>query len=83
MSLAVGGDAFWKGFLNVLPIFPEGMGAAWLIASGPPVLGLALMGAWLIENVLERVEWLAFRWKACPKCGMKRWSRGFTSGFGL
>jgi hypothetical protein len=36
-----------------------------------------------IHHVLRLVERLAFIRRRCPACGSRKWSRGFTSGFGL
>jgi hypothetical protein len=44
---------------------------------------LALAGAWAINVVLEWIEWIVVARQACPECGGRRWSRGFTRGFGL
>ena len=33
--------------------------------------------------MLEWIEFLAFYRRKCPVCGGRRWSRGFTRGFGL
>ena len=36
-----------------------------------------------INWLLELIEYLIVRRKPCPNCGAKRWSRGYTGGFGL
>lgn len=43
----------------------------------------AVIGGLLLNCVLEFIEWLAFCLRKCPKCGSRRWSWGFTRGFGL
>ena len=42
-----------------------------------------MIGAILMNTFLELLEWLAFSCRRCPKCGRRRWSWGFTRGFGL
>ena len=49
-----------------------------------PVLPVAaFFGAAILHLILEAIEWLAFCRRRCPSCGSRRWSWGFTSGFGL
>lgn len=57
----------------------------WWAEFGSPVLVLVLgiVGAIAINLVLQLVEYLAFVWRKCPGCGARRWSWGFTRGFGL
>jgi hypothetical protein len=54
----------------------------WLIAviAGPI---LVIVGMVLINFLLELFEYLAFAWRRCPQCRARRWSWGFTRGFGL
>ena len=37
----------------------------------------------ILNAILELIEWLVFFRRRCPLCGRKRWSWGFTRGFGL
>ncbi|WP_081610882.1 MULTISPECIES: hypothetical protein [Rhodopirellula] len=39
--------------------------------------------ALLLNYLLELIEYLMFVARKCPKCGARRWSWGFTRGFGL
>jgi hypothetical protein len=43
----------------------------------------AVIGGLLLNYVFEFVEWLVYCRRKCPKCGSRRWSWGFTRGFGL
>lgn len=48
------------------------------------VLVVVFVGMLVINFVIELIEWLAFaRRRPCPKCGARRWSWGYTQGFGL
>lgn len=49
----------------------------------PLGLLLILVGMLAIKFALEAVEWVAFCRRRCPACGSRKWSRGFTRGFGL
>ena len=44
---------------------------------------LAFIGAILLNYVFEFIEYLAFCLRKCPKCGSRKWSWGYTRGFGL
>ena len=46
-------------------------------------VALALVGMIVINFVLELAEWLIFARRRCPLCNARRWSWGFTRGFGL
>jgi len=37
----------------------------------------------LLKFLLELIEYLAIRRRPCARCGERRWSWGFTRGFGL
>jgi hypothetical protein len=64
-----------KGFLSGLGLWK------WL---GLPLLPVAaFFGALILNWLLEAMEWLAFCFRKCPKCGKRHWSWGFTSGFSL
>lgn len=63
-------------------VFFDGLGWWWLLAA-PTVLVLALSAAFLLNMILACLEWLAFCLRRCPECGARRWSFGFTQGFGL
>jgi hypothetical protein len=58
---------------------PAWVGAA-AVAAG---LALVLAGAAAVKGVLELAEYLAFVRRRCPGCGRRRWSWGFTRGFGV
>lgn len=47
------------------------------------VLVLTIVGAVAIKLLIELAEYLTFVWRRCPTCGARRWSWGFTRGFGL
>jgi hypothetical protein len=63
-------------------LFPSGLGWWWLIAA-PGILLLSLPAAYLLNLVLEGLEWLFYCRRRCPSCGARSWSWGFTQGFGL
>jgi hypothetical protein len=69
--------------LAVIPrIFGPGLGWWWL-AAAPAAVALSLPAAYLLDLVLEGIEWLLFCLRRCPSCGARSWSWGFTQGFGL
>lgn len=49
------------------------------------VVGLVLagVGVVVVKYGLELLEYLMFAWRRCPQCGLRRWSWGFTRGFGM
>lgn len=49
------------------------------------ILGFVFLfiAAMILNTILELIEWLAFCLRRCPDCGCRRWSWGFTRGFGL
>ncbi len=57
----------------------------WWVYVAICVLGLLLLvvGAAVVKYLLEVVEYLVFARRRCERCGARRWSRGFTRGFGL
>lgn len=55
----------------------------WWLLAVPLVLLLSLPAAYLLNLILETIEWLLFCWRRCERCGKRRWSWGFTQGFGL
>jgi hypothetical protein len=63
-------------------IFPSGLGYWWLIAA-PLLVVFSFFGAIAIQYLLSALEWLLFCLCACPKCKSRKWSFGFTQGFGL
>ena len=55
---------------------------AWLLIV-PGGLVVAVIGGILLDLLLQAVEWLLFAFRRCPRCRARRWSWGFTGGFGL
>ena len=55
---------------------------AWFLLI-PAFLVVAVLGMWLLDKLFSGIEWLAFSRRRCPRCGKRRWSWGFTRGFGL
>jgi hypothetical protein len=55
---------------------------AWLLIV-PGSLLIAIIGGVLLDFALQLVEWAAFVLRRCPQCRRRRWSWGFTRGFGL
>jgi hypothetical protein len=49
----------------------------------PLVLFLVVIGAWVLKFLLELLEYLVFARRRCLVCRQRRWSWGFTRGFGL
>lgn len=41
------------------------------------------ISAMILNALLELIEWLAYCRRRCPNCDCRRWSWGFTRGFGL
>jgi hypothetical protein len=46
-------------------------------------LGAAVLGTVVLKYLFEFFEYLAIAWRKCPACGARRWSWGYTGGFGL
>jgi hypothetical protein len=44
---------------------------------------LMLVSTAILIFLLEFIEYLIFALRKCPKCGARRWSWGYTRGFGL
>ena len=63
----------------------EEAAAPWWVDVSAYVIGFVLIVAcaWAVNFALESAEWLLFARRRCPECGGRRWSRGFTRGFGL
>jgi hypothetical protein len=55
---------------------------AWLLIL-PGSLIAAVIGGVLLDLILQTIEWLVFAVRRCPRCRARRWSWGFTQGFGL
>lgn len=59
----------------------------WAIIVVPLFMAVGLMllffGAMILNLLLELIEWLAYCCRRCPKCSRRKWSWGFTNGFGL
>ena len=66
---AVDGMGWWK--LLIIPI---------VAIAGFVVLVIAAI---ILDLFLGLIEYLAFAARKCPTCGKRRWSWGFTRGFGL
>lgn len=74
-----------RGLLGPRPAPAEPVAAPWWVDAVAVAVGvgLTLVGAVVLRFLLELVEWLAFAWRRCPACGARRWSWGFTRGFGV
>jgi hypothetical protein len=66
----------------VAHVFPDGLGSWWLLA-GPLLFLLSIPLGLLLYSMIMLFEWLAYCWKRCPTCGARKWSWGFTRGFGI
>jgi hypothetical protein len=56
----------------------------WLwVISFVVALPLFVLSIYVTKYVLEAIEYVAFAWRRCPNCKARRWSWGFTEGFGL
>ncbi|MBB5035661.1 hypothetical protein [Prosthecobacter vanneervenii] len=72
----------WGILMSLLHFYARSLGWWWLVAA-PALLVAALAGAWLLHELLAGIEWLMFCFRRCPCCLSRRWSWGFTQGFGL
>lgn len=53
----------------------------WVVAVGSVPVGIAVMvGLSWLASVIEH-SWMYLR--PCPKCGQRKWSKGYVKGFGL
>ena len=69
--------------MTIVPrVFPDGLGWWWLIG-GPVVFTVAVLMSFVLSLLFETIEWLVFCRRKCPICEKRRWSWGFTQGFGL
>ncbi len=75
----------FKACLGIPPAPADQAGPPWwfFVISIPVSFALALGGAAILDAVLTRIEYVVFFRRKCPVCGGRRWSRGFTRGFGL
>lgn len=46
-------------------------------------LSVLLVMAMVINLIMEFAEWITVSFRRCPKCQSRRWSWGYTRGFGL
>ncbi len=70
----------------ILKVIPQGHlnGLGWWWVVGVPVLlVVAFIGGYILDLALSLVEWILVHIARCPHCGGRRWSWGFTRGFGL
>lgn len=76
---------YLRALIGVQPAANQSVVTPWWVAVVAVVVGLvlAVIGAVMVKFVLELVEYLAFALRRCPSCGARRWSWGFTRGFGL
>lgn len=87
-ALSVGGIAGIVGGLRAAvgppAVAPEPVDSPWWVAALAVVLGLVVVvvGMAVVNFGLGLAEWLAFARRPCPACGARRWSWGFTRGFG-
>ena len=44
---------------------------------------LVLIGAMFLNFTFELIEYLAFSLRRCPRCRSRKWSWGYSRGFGL
>lgn len=61
---------------------PPGRWWAWVIAI-PATLLLGCAGAMALHYIMAFAEWATFARRRCPACGARRWSWGYSRGFGL
>ena len=54
----------------------------WVILVPASIVFLVLLTV-AMNWFLELLEYLAYAGRKCPKCGKRKWSWGFTKGFGL
>lgn len=47
------------------------------------VIAATIFGTLALNTLLELLEWVAYSFRRCPKCGRRCWAWGFTRGFGL
>ncbi len=55
----------------------------WWLAVVPSLIVVSLIGIIPTAYAFQLIEWLAYCWKPCPKCRKRKWSWGYTKGFGL
>jgi hypothetical protein len=80
-----GGFAILKARLGEQPVpvqHPETKWWEWPVI-GIITLTILIVAAAVVKFALELVEYLAHSRRKCPNCGTRRWSWGFTRGFGL
>ena len=85
MGIMIAAVHGFKAWLGIPPAPADQAGPPWwfFVISIPVSFALALGGAYVLDVVLAWIEYLAFCRRKCPVCGGRRWSRGFTRGFGL
>lgn len=79
LASIAGGLFLWLMRL-LTPLLPLGW---WWLLAAPLLLVAAVFGSLLFDALLAGIEWLLFCLRRCPTCGARRWSWGFTQGFGL
>ena len=81
MSMTFAGVAGGLLLPLVWHFFPK-LGWWWILAAPLLVVG-SFVGSYIIHELLAGIEWTAFCLRKCPQCGNRKWSWGFTQGFGL
>jgi hypothetical protein len=74
-----------RAWVGERPTGAEPVEVPWWVGVVAVVVGLVLtvVCVVIVKFALELVEYLAFAWRQCPNCGARRWSWGFTRGFGM
>ncbi len=86
--------AILRYFRSLITTSPEvsapdsSLGLGWWAIAAIPLamiigLGLLLVATLLLNVFMQLIEWLAFSLRRCRQCGCRRWSWGYTRGFGL
>ncbi len=83
----LGADLGLRAHLG-LPLQPQGPPPWWFWLIWMPVsfavgVTLAVLGMGVLKRTFELLEYLAICCRSCPRCGGRRWSWGFTRGYGL
>ncbi len=55
----------------------------WWLLIGPVVFVLCFLLVPVVALLLNYAEWCLISLKRCPHCKARKWSRGYTKGFGL
>lgn len=90
-AIVFSSSRFARSLIETAPAAIESKGSSglgwWALFVVPLVMIMGFIAlfiaAMILNALMELTEWLIYCRRRCPTCGCRRWSWGFTRGFGL